>query len=163
MIIRGKENNREHWKTKIVYHLLPARQGITKAVKLQAGSHIWHVLFNTCIHWSCYGTKKWWMKESNENQLDTNAKEFPSRWNAATIAAVKVNNQIKNEYEVSNIEWIFDLLESNGERVSIMFQRTDFLVTKIFQRIDLCEGAHFLQLLCGSRKLVEPIRTIGLY
>ena len=43
-------------------------------------------------------------KETNENQLDVNAKEFRSWRNAAVVAAVKVNDQIKNEDEVPNIE-----------------------------------------------------------
>ena len=37
----------------------------------------------------------------------------------------------------------------------------DSLVSRIFQIFDLCDGAHLLELLCGSRKLIEPIRTIG--
>ena len=43
-------------------------------------------------------------KETNENQLDINAKEFRPRRNAAVIAVVKVNDQMKNEYEIPNIE-----------------------------------------------------------
>ena len=36
-------------------------------------SHIWNVLFNTCIYWS-YDEEM--TKKTNENQLDVNAKEF---------------------------------------------------------------------------------------
>ena len=43
-------------------------------------------------------------KETNENQLEINAKEFRPRRNAAVITAVKVNNEINNEHEVRSIE-----------------------------------------------------------
>ena len=43
-------------------------------------------------------------KETNENQLDVNAKEFKPRRNAAAIAVVRVNDQINNEHEVPSIE-----------------------------------------------------------
>ena len=46
--------------------------------------------------------------------------------------------------------------------LSRKFQRTDMLVSRIFQRIDLCDGAHVLKFLCGSRKLIEIIRTVRL-
>ena len=49
-----------------------------------------------------------------------------------------------------------------GGRVSKIFQRTDSLVSRIFQRFDLCDGVHLLELLRGFRKLIEPIRTIAL-
>ena len=46
--------------------------------------------------------------------------------------------------------------------VSGIFQRTDSLVSRMFQRIDLFDGTHLLEFLCRSRKLIEPTRTIGL-
>ena len=35
-------------------------------------------------------------------------------------------------------------------------------VLRIFQRVDLCDGAHLLEVLYGSRELIEPIKTIGI-
>ena len=49
-------------------------------------------------------------KQANENQLNLNAKTFWPRRNAAAIAAVKVNDQIQNEYKALTIEWTLDLL-----------------------------------------------------
>ena len=40
-----------------------------------------------------------------------------------------------------------------------VFQRTDSLVSRIFQRFDLYYGTLLLELLCGSRKLTEPIKS----
>ena len=37
-----------------------------------------------------------------------------------------------------------------------------FVSVENISEINLCDGAHLLELLCGSRKLIEPIRTIGL-
>ena len=102
-------------------------------------------------------------KKANENQLDVNGNECRPRQNVVGIAVVKVNDQISNEHEVPNIQLTVNLLrKSNGWRVSRIFQRTDFLVSRIFQRFDLCDRAHLLELLRGSRNLIEPIRTIGL-
>ena len=102
-------------------------------------------------------------KETNANQLDVNTNESWPRQNVAAIAVVKVNDQINNEHEVPNIQLTFDHLQkSNGGRVSRIFQTTDFLVSRIFQRFELYDGAHLLDFLRGSRKLIEPIRTIGL-
>ena len=135
---------------------------ITRAVKLQAGKSCLEraVQHFYPLELRC---KQEMTKETNENQLDVNGNESRPRQNVAAIAVVKVNDQINNEHEVPNIQLTFDLLrKSNGGRVSRIFQRTDFLVSRIFQRFELCDGAHLLELLCGSRKLIEPIRTIGL-
>ena len=43
--------------------------------------------------------------------------------------------------------------------LSRIFERTDSLVPRIFQRFDLCDGTHLLELQCGSRKLTEPIKN----
>ena len=66
------------------------------------------VLFNTCavqhlcpLELRCVRKT---LKEENENQLEVNAKEFRPRRNAAAVATVKVNDQIKNEHEVPDIE-----------------------------------------------------------
>ena len=103
MIIRGDEKNRAHWKTGIVHQLLPGRDNITSAVKLRAGkSYLERVVQDLYpLELRC---KQKMTKETNENQLDVNAKEFRPWRNAAAVAAVKVNDQIKNEDEVPNIE-----------------------------------------------------------
>ena len=124
---------------------------ITRAVKLQAGKSCLEraVQHFYPLELRC---KQKMTKETNENQLDVNANESRPRQNVAAIAVVKVNDQINNEHEVPNIQLTFDLLrKSNGGRVS-----------RIFQKFELCDGAHLLELLHGSRKLIEPIRTIGL-
>ena len=101
--IRSNEKNRAHWKTRIVHQLLPGQDSITKAVKLRAGKSYLERAVQHLYQLELKCHKKL-IKRTNKNQLDVNAKEFRHRRNAAAIAVVKVNGQIKNEREVPNIK-----------------------------------------------------------
>ena len=103
VIIRGDEKNRTHWKTGIAHQLLPGHEGITRAVKLRAGKSYLECAVQHLYTVELQCDQKM-IKETNGNQLDVNAKEFRPRRNAVAIAAVKVNDQIKKEHEVPNIE-----------------------------------------------------------
>ena len=103
VITRGELKNREHWKTGIVHQLLPGRDGITRAVKLRPGKSYLERAVQQLYPLELRCDQKI-TKENNENQLDVNGKEFRSRRNAAAIAAVKMRDQIKNEYAVQTIE-----------------------------------------------------------
>ena len=103
VIIQGDKKNTAHWKTGIVHQLLPGRDGITRSVKLRAGKSYLERPVQHLYPLELQCEQKM-TKITNENQLDVNAKEFRPRRNSAVIAAVKVNDQIKNEHEVPNIE-----------------------------------------------------------
>ena len=103
VIIRGDEKNRTHWKSGIAHQFLSGHEGITTVVKLRAGKSYLECAVQHLYPLDQQCNQKM-TKETNENQLDVNAKKFRPRRNAVAIAAVKVNDQIKKEHEVPNIE-----------------------------------------------------------
>lgn len=87
----------------MVHQLLPGSYSIFRAFELRAGkSHLEQVLQHFYpLELRC---NRKMSQEENENQLDINRKQFRPRQNASAIAAVKVNDQFKNEHEVPNID-----------------------------------------------------------
>ena len=87
----------------MVHQLLSGSYSIFRAFELRAGkSHLEQVLQHLyALELRC--NRKMWQEE-NENQLDINRKQFRPRQNVSAIAAVKINDQFKNEHEVTNID-----------------------------------------------------------
>ena len=75
MIISGDEKNRAQWKTVIVHQFLPGRDDIPRAATLRAGKSYLERAVQHLYPLELRCDQKM-TKETNENQLDVNAKEF---------------------------------------------------------------------------------------
>ena len=95
MIIWDSEKGRAHWKTRMLYELLPGHNNITRAVKLQAVKLYLERVVQQFHPFKLRCDQKQ-TKEANKIELSVNDKELCPQWNAAAIAAVNMKEQMEN-------------------------------------------------------------------
>lgn len=138
--LQGNEKNRSCWRTRIIHQTVSLEQTSFEMVNL-----IQNKLFNTCIHWSYDTAKKFRKKRTRIKGVSTSTKcrricnckaERPNQkwtWSA---------NYRMDIWSPPRIKW----RESVGNTPQNWFVRR----------------RTFLELLCSSRGLKEPVRTIEL-